>query len=64
MECPKCQARMEVVVFEDMEVDRCVRCGGPWFDARGTFFDAGEFTDFMDPTLGKLFRDRRHFRSP
>jgi hypothetical protein len=30
----------------------------------GTFFDAGEFTDFMDHTLGKLFRDRRHFRSP
>jgi Zn-finger nucleic acid-binding protein len=24
---------MEVVVFEDIEVDRCVRCGGLWFDA-------------------------------
>jgi Zn-finger nucleic acid-binding protein len=32
MECPKCQARMEVVRFEDIEVDRCVRCGGLWFD--------------------------------
>ena len=32
MECPKCQARMEVVRFEDTEVDRCVRCGGLWFD--------------------------------
>lgn len=32
MECPKCQASMEVVRFEDTEVDRCVRCGGLWFD--------------------------------
>jgi Zn-finger nucleic acid-binding protein len=24
---------MEVVRFEDIEVDRCVRCGGLWFDA-------------------------------
>ena len=32
MECPKCQANMEVVRFEDTEVDRCVRCGGLWFD--------------------------------
>ena len=32
MECPKCQARMEVVRFEETEVDRCVRCGGLWFD--------------------------------
>ena len=33
MECPKCQAQMEPVRFEDTEVDRCVRCGGLWFDA-------------------------------
>ena len=33
MECPKCQAQMEAVQFEGTEVDRCVRCGGLWFDA-------------------------------
>ena len=32
MECPKCQAHMEVVRFEATDVDRCVRCGGLWFD--------------------------------
>jgi uncharacterized protein len=116
MECPKCQARMEAVRFEDIEVDRCVRCGGLWFDVleqeelrgragseaidtgptwqapmhdvqprvfcpidgalmirmvdaaqphiwvescpvcRGTFFDAGEFTDFKERTIAELFR--------
>lgn len=32
MECPKCGAHLEVVRFEEIEVDRCVRCGGLWFD--------------------------------
>ncbi len=124
MECPKCQAQMEVVVFEDIEVDRCVRCGGLWFDVlenedlrkragseavdtgptwqaamhnvqgnvfcprdgtlmarmvnaarpqlwvetcsvcHGTFFDAGEFTDFKDHSLRELFPDRRREPSP
>lgn len=124
MECPKCQAQMEAVRFEDIEVDRCVRCGGLWFDGleheelreragaeaidtgptwqaamhnvqrrvfcprdgalmvrmvdaaqpqiwvescqvcRGTFFDAGEFTEFKEHTMGKLLRDRRRERAP
>jgi uncharacterized protein len=124
MECPKCQARMEVVRFEDTEVDRCVRCGGLWFDAleqedlrgragseaidsgpawmapmhdvqgkvlcpvdgtlmvrmvdaarphirvescpvcRGTFFDAGEFTDLKESPIGELLERRRRERAP
>ena len=124
MECPKCQARMEVVRFEDTEVDRCVRCGGLWFDVleqeelkrrpgseaidtgpawmapmhdvqvkvfcpvdgalmvrmvdaaqphiwlescpvcHGTFFDAGEFTDFKEHTIGELLRRQRRQRDP
>ena len=119
MECPKCQARMEAVQFEDVEVDRCVRCGGIWFDllehedlrvragseaidsgpgwqasmhnaqgrvfcpvdgtlmarlvattrphlwvescpvCHGTFFDAGEFTEFKEHALGEVFRHQR-----
>jgi uncharacterized protein len=124
MECPKCQARMEVVRFEDIEVDRCVRCGGLWFDAleyeelrrragseaidtgptwqasmhdvqgkvfcpvdgalmvrmvdaahpnvgvescpmcNGSFFDAGEFTEFKEHTIGELLRRQRRERAP
>lgn len=124
MECPKCQARMEMVRFEDIELDRCVRCGGLWFDVleheemrglpgseavdsgpawqaamhdvqekvlcpidgtlmvrmvdaaqphiwvescpvcRGTFFDAGEFTDFKERTIGELLRRPRRERAP
>jgi Zn-finger nucleic acid-binding protein len=124
MECPKCQARMEVVRFEDTEVDRCVRCGGLWFDVleqeqlsgrpgseaidsgpawmasmhdaqvkvlcpvdgalmirmvdatrphiwvescplcRGTFFDAGEFTDFKEFPISELLQRQRRERAP
>ncbi|MCC6907536.1 MAG: zf-TFIIB domain-containing protein [Phycisphaerales bacterium] len=34
MNCPKCNAAMEAVNFEDIEVDRCTSCGGLWFDLR------------------------------
>ena len=124
MECPKCQAHMEVVRFDDTDVDRCVRCGGLWFDrledeelsrrdgaeavdsgpawqgamhneqgkvlcpvdgtlmvrmmygarpqirvescptCHGTFFDAGEFTDFKERELGDLLRRQRRERAP
>jgi len=32
MQCPKCEASMEKVVFEGVEVDRCTACQGIWFD--------------------------------
>ena len=32
MQCPKCKASMEKVVFEGVEVDRCTGCQGIWFD--------------------------------
>jgi Zn-finger nucleic acid-binding protein len=34
MECPKCHADMTAVKIEEIEVDRCDRCGGLWFDRR------------------------------
>lgn len=124
MQCPKCQAGMEVVRFEDTEVDRCIRCGGLWFDrleyegvkprtgseaidtgptwqasmhneqgkvfcpvdgilmvglmdpaqphirveacpvCHGTFFDAGEFTDFKESTIKELLQRQRRARTP
>ncbi len=32
MTCPKCEGAMEPVEFEGIEVDRCTKCGGLWFD--------------------------------
>ena len=33
MNCPKCDAAMESVTFQSVQVDRCTACGGIWFDA-------------------------------
>lgn len=33
MPCPKCRAPMDALVVESVEVDRCSRCRGLWFDA-------------------------------
>ena len=33
MECAKCGAAMERLRYEGVEVDRCTRCHGLWFDS-------------------------------
>jgi Zn-finger nucleic acid-binding protein len=32
LHCPKCGSTMEKDRFAEVEVDRCVNCGGLWFD--------------------------------
>jgi Zn-finger nucleic acid-binding protein len=33
MICPRCKHNLETVSYENIEVDRCLNCGGIWFDA-------------------------------
>ncbi len=33
LSCPKCGARLEAIIYEDIEVDRCCQCHGIWFDS-------------------------------
>lgn len=33
MKCPKCDSRLDPLVHQDVEIDRCSGCGGLWFDA-------------------------------
>ena len=124
MNCPKCTANMEQVRISGIEIDRCSRCKGIWFDSQeqsrvrhvrgshkadighqaigefynrsrdincprcdipmegeelkrgrlsiqiescpschGTYFDAGEFRDFAEPTILEFVADLfRQFR--
>ncbi|HER63637.1 MAG TPA: hypothetical protein ENO11_06640, partial [Desulfobacteraceae bacterium] len=32
MNCPKCNADMEMIRICSIEIDRCTRCRGIWFD--------------------------------
>lgn len=116
MDCPKCDAVMEEVTFNDITVDRCTQCLGIWFSeaehkilkqmkgseivdsgppklgqeydaienvacpacgevmdrvadnfqphihyescarGHGVFFDAGEYKDFKEESLGDFFK--------
>jgi Zn-finger nucleic acid-binding protein len=33
LRCPKCTGWMEVVLFKNIVIDRCMACCGLWFDA-------------------------------
>ncbi len=32
MECPKCNSQFKTIEYEGIEVDRCIKCEGIWFD--------------------------------
>ncbi|MEL7449365.1 MAG: zf-TFIIB domain-containing protein [Pseudomonadota bacterium] len=46
MQCPKCGSDMEIVVHENVEIDRCTNCKGLWFDA-------GEIGPLLKPKLAR-----------
>ena len=31
--CPKCSAHLKPVLYQEVEIDRCLHCGGIWFDS-------------------------------
>lgn len=33
LSCPKCGGKLEPVMYEIIEVDRCCQCNGIWFDS-------------------------------
>ncbi|KPJ52362.1 MAG: hypothetical protein AMS16_06440 [Planctomycetes bacterium DG_58] len=59
MECPKCGADMEKVTYQEIQVDRCTRCKGIWFDMLEAEqlkrLKGSEDIDTGDPKLGKVF---------
>jgi len=32
MNCPKCHEGMETIIVQGIEIDRCIKCRGIWFD--------------------------------
>lgn len=68
MRCPKCRADMEPVRHGEIEVDRCGRCNGLWFDAgelsalAGS--DAAAVIDIGNARTGRKFNQVRDYRCP
>ena len=61
MKCPKCLAEMETTHFSDIEVDRCTRCYGLFFDhlERETLklMEGAEILDIGDEFVGAKFNE-------
>ena len=59
MECPKCKSFMEKVTFHGIEVDRCTKCRGIWFDRLEKEalkrLEGSERVDVGDPKVGKEY---------
>lgn len=59
MNCPKCQAAMETIEHEGIQVERCTACRGIWFDMLeadrlATLKAAGEL-DSGDAAVGRQY---------
>ncbi len=68
MECPKCRAAMETVVYAKIEVDRCTACFGLFFDAREAerlkAIRGSESIDTGPDEVGKRYNERDRIRCP
>jgi uncharacterized protein len=66
--CPKCKSSMEIVIFEGIEVDRCTKCKGLFFDSRENerlkSMRGSEIIDSGDPAIGKKNNTIRHVSCP
>jgi Zn-finger nucleic acid-binding protein len=54
--CPKCRGKLESIVYQKIEVDRCRDCGGIWFDSREAeqlkMLQGSEIVDNGNPAAG------------
>lgn len=68
MQCPKCQASLEAVVYADIEVDRCTNCKGIWFDSMEAQtlkkIAGSESIDTGDPKTGSEFNEQGNINCP
>ncbi len=68
MRCPKCRADMDVVAVDGVEVDRCSRCHGLWFDPgeveKLRTRKLAAAIDIGDPLEGNAFKSIDQYRCP
>lgn len=68
MQCPKCAQAMEKVTFQDVEIDRCINCGGMWFDMLELEelkkMDGSEQIDTGSNDIGKQYNEVDRIQCP
>jgi uncharacterized protein len=68
MKCPKCQGDFERITYKDIEVDRCFKCRGLWFDMLEKEdllkLEGSESIDIGDEQVGEQYGTMRHIDCP
>ena len=68
MQCPKCSGDMQPVMFNEVEVDRCTKCYGIFFDhlERETLkqMEGAEALDVGDEFVGATYNDMADVSCP
>ena len=70
MDCPKCSGEMELVSYDQIEVDRCTSCGGLWFQPeelralRDDIWMADYIIDSGDKAVGKKANALKDYHCP
>jgi PAT family beta-lactamase induction signal transducer AmpG len=68
MRCPKCRSDMELLTIDGVEIDRCTRCHGLWFDPGeiGKLRDRkiAAAIDIGDPVIGSARNASDRYRCP
>ena len=70
MQCPKCSGEMELVRYNQIEVDRCTSCGGLWFqpdelrNLRDDIWMADYIIDSGDKAAGKKANAMKEYPCP
>ena len=68
MKCPKCESAMEKVSYSGIEVDRCTKCKGIWFDLLEhedlKKIEGSESIDIGDEQVGEKYDKMRKIDCP
>ncbi len=69
MKCPKCEAVLEEIDYNGIEIDRCAACHGIWFDHREedqlkNLQGAAEVLDIGDEFLGAKHDKMENIQCP
>ena len=70
MKCPKCSGEMAIVSYDEIKVDRCISCGGLWFQPeelralRDDIWMADYILDSGDKTTGKRANAIKNIECP
>lgn len=68
MKCPKCEADMETLTVGKVELDRCTKCKGLWFDMLEKedlmAIEGAELIDIGDEQVGEEYNKQRDIDCP